>query len=100
MTLGCVNREQDKADLRARADYMRLDREEDRRAALRFALASRLLTDEEMREVEKLGEELCEPVGESFSGSAVRKHFLALMRQQFRLRKIAESVTPPTTRQG
>lgn len=50
-----------------------------------------------MREVERLGEELCEPDdGDSFREDEVREHFLALMAQQFRLRKIAESITPST----
>lgn len=80
--------------------YMRQAQEDARRAKLRFALASRLHSDEEMREVEKLGEELCEPVGESFHESDVRKHFLALMRQQFRLRKIAESLATTTGELG
>lgn len=77
---------------------MRRAQEDARRAALRFALASRLLTDEEMREVERLGEELCEPDnGDAFYEKDVRKHFLALMAQQFRLRKIAESLAPTTS---
>jgi len=64
-----------------------------KRDALRFALVSRVLTDEEMAEVESQGELLFAPRDVCYRDMDITTEFNAALLQQFKLRRIAALTT-------
>lgn len=71
------------------AAFRIMEEEHAGRRRLRFALLSRVLTDEEMTAVEREGSRLFEPADECYRQKDVDRAFAAALLQQFKLRTIA-----------
>lgn len=65
-------------------------RDHERRRALVWALRSRVLTDDEIAEVKRLGADLLVVVGSPYFQADIERRFDDLLLQQFRLRMAAE----------
>jgi hypothetical protein len=70
--------------------------EETHRSSLYWALRSRVLTDEEMAEVERYGDCLNIQNGMSYSAEAKARELNNALLQQFRLREIARAAAKST----
>jgi hypothetical protein len=71
--------------------HSRIRKEETHRSSLYWALRSRVLTEEEMAEVERYGDRLNIQNGVSYTAEAKARELNNALLQQFRLREIART---------